>query len=210
MPPPAPFILKQNPDIRKTSFVNWRLSKGNDIQNLQAMADGFLDAALYLTRTCLQDNQDKKADIVIFPILTNLNHGIELYLKAMIWTLNELLCKADKTIGGHDIRQLLFTFQSLLLECKDQSWITHFNSYNQALIKYIDEIYHQLSPGGKALDMTYSRYPYDKEYNSFFYVEELGNVTIDMEALEKVIIDIKDGLEERASYFYYQELLQEW
>lgn len=210
MTAPLPLILKANPNINKTSFVNWRLSKGEDKQNLLAMADGFLEAALYLTRTCLQDNKDKKADIVIFPILTNLNHGIELYLKALIWILNKLLGKPDKTIGGHDLRQLLSTFQALLLECKDQSWLIDFNSFNQALIKYIDELCHQLSPGGKALDMTYSRYPYDKVYNSFFYIEALGNVTIDLEALERVIIDIKDGLDERASFFYYQELFQEW
>ena len=35
-----------------------------------------------LAQDCLQDNGDKKADIVVFPMLFSANHAIELYLKS--------------------------------------------------------------------------------------------------------------------------------
>lgn len=207
---PPPFLLKANPDITKTSYLNWRINDGRDIENLMAMADGFLDSAKSLTSSCLTDNSDKKADILIFPILTNLNHGIELYLKAMIWILNALMGNKSRTIKGHDIRQLLKLFQYKLLKYKDNSWVTDFNSKNQAMINYIDEIYHNMGAIGGTIDMSYSRYPFDRDFNSFFYVEALGNIVIDIEKLDVVISEIKDGLEERATYFYDQELNQEW
>lgn len=41
------------------------------------IADGYMKAAIMLAQDCLQDNGDKKADIVVFPMLFSANHAIE-------------------------------------------------------------------------------------------------------------------------------------
>ena len=84
-------IFTGNSDFEKSAFVNWRTSKHEDIQNMLVLAEGFLSSSIELAKTSLADNSDKKADMLIFPILTNANHGIELYLKSLVWTLNKLL-----------------------------------------------------------------------------------------------------------------------
>ena len=71
------------------------------------IADGFMQSSLLTTKAVLEDNGDKKADIIIYPILFNANHSIELYLKAITWTLNILLNKPYKIEENHDIHQIL-------------------------------------------------------------------------------------------------------
>ena len=66
-----------------------------------------LDDIKGLAQDCLQDNGDKKADIVVFPMLFSANHAIELYLKSINWSLNMLLNEKESFCGGHDIRQIL-------------------------------------------------------------------------------------------------------
>ncbi|WP_157449626.1 hypothetical protein [Croceitalea dokdonensis] len=70
--------------IEKISFVNWRTDGGDDISNMLVLADGYLSSGIELTKRCLDNNKWKEADKLIFPIFHNVNHGIELYLKALI------------------------------------------------------------------------------------------------------------------------------
>lgn len=59
------------------AFLNWRMDSG-DIINLFNLGDGYFQSALILCKNIIQNNERKKADIIIFPILMNFNHGIEL------------------------------------------------------------------------------------------------------------------------------------
>lgn len=45
-------------------------------------------------------NVDKKADIVVFPMLFSANHAIELYPKSINWSLNMLLNMKESFCGG--------------------------------------------------------------------------------------------------------------
>lgn len=47
------------------------------------LGEGFICSSLILTRYCLKDNKSKGADMLIYPILFNINHGIEIYLKVI-------------------------------------------------------------------------------------------------------------------------------
>lgn len=71
-------IFSKNEDFRKIAFLNWRMDS-SDIRSLLNLADGYFVSGLELTKQCLDDNSHNRADILIFPILTNINHGIELY-----------------------------------------------------------------------------------------------------------------------------------
>ena len=73
-------IFSYNVDIDKTAYMNWRTRPHQPIHDMMIIADGYMKAAIMLAQDCLQDNMDKKADIVVFPILFSANHAIELYL----------------------------------------------------------------------------------------------------------------------------------
>ena len=203
-------IFKGNDDYRKSAFLNWRTSSREDIGNLLVLAEGFLDSAIQLTKDCLADNADKKADALIFPILHNANHGIELYLKAMIWTLNKLIGTELKIEGKHNIQQMFSTVRSKIKTHKDQDCLKHFDEQNNVLENYIEELFNLISGYGKGDNMDFARYPITDKYENHFYIDQLDNVEIDLENLKEQLIQIKDALDERASYFFYQELNGEW
>ena len=74
-------VFSYNADIEKTAYMNWRTRQHQPIHDMIIIADGYMKSAIMLAADCLQDNKDKKADIVVFPMLFAANHAIELYLK---------------------------------------------------------------------------------------------------------------------------------
>lgn len=84
-------INTYNEDIDKNAYLNWRLNYHDPLQNMIAMADGYITSIKVNVEACLKNPYEKQADILIFPMLFSLNHGIELYLKATCWALNILL-----------------------------------------------------------------------------------------------------------------------
>ena len=75
-------IFSCNADINKTAYMNWRTDKHDYIKNIITVADGFMESSLISAKEFVNDNYGKRADVVIFPILFNANHAIELYLKS--------------------------------------------------------------------------------------------------------------------------------
>lgn len=203
-------IFIGNIDYTKSAFLNWRTSSKEDIGNLLVLANGFLTSSIQLCQACLAENNDKKADVLIFPILHNANHGIELYLKAMIWTLNRLIGNNFKIEGKHNIQQMFATIQCKIRTYKDTQWLNHFNVQNENLSEYIIELFQMISGYGKGDNMDFSRYPITDKYENHFYIDRLNNVEINLENLSERLKIIKDALDERASYFFYQELKGEW
>ena len=108
-------IFSYNVDIDKTAYMNWRTRSHQPIHDMMIIADGYMKAAIMLAQDCLQDNMDKKADIVIFPMLFSANHAIELYLKSINWSLNMLLNAKESFCGGHDIRQIWNTVKKRMI-----------------------------------------------------------------------------------------------
>lgn len=174
-------IFERNDDIDKTAFLNWRTAGHEDIGNMLVLADGFLSSAVELAKKCLENNSDKKADILIFPILHNANHGIELYLKSLIWTLNKLTNSDFKIEGKHNIQQMFQTVQAKIKDCKDNDWLKHFNEQNKNLSEYITELFSHITTVGNKDNMDFSRYPITNKYKNHFYVDSLNNIEIDLE-----------------------------
>ena len=142
------------------------------------MGDAFFDTAYNLIQQCLEDNTDKKADSWIFPILFNIVHGIEVYLKAINVVLSELLGrKRGITDGGHDLRGLCASARSLIIEYKtankNNTTAQMFNAI-KLVQHFIGNIY------AKTDDMTFARYPMDKNKSGHFYIQALDNEVIDM------------------------------
>lgn len=198
-------IFQYNQNVEKTAYLNWHSNKyTNQRRQLVVMGDNFFSSAYNLLQQCINDNGDKKADSWIFPIMFNIVHGIEIYLKAINVILNIVLNEQNQVIqGGHDIKQLCQTSKSLILKYKnrnknettDQMWTAI-----KVIENFIENIYK------KTNDMTFARYPMDKNKNGHFYIQTLDNSVIDMELLEKQMVIVYKMLE-----FIYQtpELEQE-
>ena len=198
-------IFQYNQNVEKTAYLNWRSNKyTNQRRQLVVMGDNFFSSAYNLLQQCINDNGDKKADSWIFPIMFNFVHGIEIYLKAINVILNIVLNEQNQAIqGGHNIKQLCQTSKNLILKYKnkiknettDQMWTAI-----KVIENFIENIYI------KTDDMTFARYPMDKNKNGHFYIQALDNSVIDMELLEKQMVIVYKMLE-----FIYQtpELEQE-
>lgn len=116
----------------------------------------------------IEDNDDKKADILIFPILFNANHAIELYLKALNWSLNIILDNGKKNEGNHDIKQIFSNVCSKVDKFeKDKEKRKQFKILTNNLRNYLDELYSEIKKSSAKTNkdnMDFSRYPFAKGY----------------------------------------------
>ena len=159
--------------------MNWRTRQDQPIYDMLIIADGYMKAAIMLGKNCLEDNRDKKADIVVFPILFSVNHAIELYLKAINWSLNILLKKNESFCGGHDIRQIWNIVKKRISEFEiDKNKRKQFKDKTKKLEDYISELYEKI----------------DKEHNEHFYIENKKNEVVDLkmfvEIFEKIYYNL--------------------
>lgn len=172
-------IFGTSGDINKNAYLNWRAGFGDSARvQFVTMGEAFFDTAYNLIQQCLENNADKKADSWIFPILFNIVHGTEVYLKAINVSLSELLGKTRViTDGGHDLKGLCSSARKLIIEYKtvNKNGTTEqmFNAI-KLIQKFIDNIYK------KTDDMTFARYPMDKNKSGHFYIQALDNEIIDM------------------------------
>lgn len=203
-------VFSRNDDFQKVAFMNWRIEKGDDILNLLNIADGYMLAAVQLAKAALADNKWKTADITIFPMLMNANHGIELYLKGMTWMLNLLTGSPNRIEGSHNIQQIYDTVRAKLKGYKGNFSLKEFDEATANLKDYISELNSKLQPNGKKDKMDFSRYPIDNSYQEYFYVTEMGNVEIDLENFVVRFEDMHKQLELLTDFLFHQELNQYW
>ena len=187
-------IFQNNEDMNKTAYMNWRLDAHQDSRRrFVIMGEAYFSTAHALIQMCLEDNTDKKADIWIFPIMFNIVHGIEVYLKAINAVLNLVLNKPRTNIeGGHDIKQLCNISKKLIIEYRDatvNSTTKDMFTSIKVLERFITNIYE------KTGDMTFARYPMAKDKTDHFYVQALKNEVIDLEILEDQVVIVYKLLE---------------
>lgn len=139
-------IFSYNADVNKTAYMNWRTSHHDHIYNMIVIADGFMNSAIMLAEAALIDNWDKKADSLIYPIIFNANHAIELYLKATVWTLNILLDNQQKIEGQHDIQQILQTVIKRVQEFEtDKEKRKQFKNMINGTKLYVNELFGKIA-----------------------------------------------------------------
>jgi len=198
-------IFSRNIDIERMAFMNWRIEPGYDIHNLKNIAEGFFDSAIELADACLTDNKHKRADILIFPILTNVNHGIELYLKSIIWMINGIAGSNERFESTHNIKHIYKTLQSKIQAYKGPLRIEDFNEATCSLHEYINELFEKTKATRKKDKMDFSRYPFDLSYEDHFYVLYSGTIEIDLENFVERFTIIKMQLNHLFGFLYYME-----
>lgn len=208
-------IFTYNENINKNAYLNWRTNYHEPIQNMNVLADGYFQSALLQIDTCLLDNSDKKADILIFPILFTANHAIELYEKSIYWSLNILLETESKLSLDHNIRGIWYETKKKIIKYgfgygREKK---EFDKMIVELENYLNELYLKLmnksiTDGHKNMD--FSRYPTTRGNSDYhFYLKTLENIVIDLEILKKVYKSIYNTLSSFANY-YYGLVCNEW
>ncbi|EAU5647497.1 hypothetical protein EF982_19700, partial [Salmonella enterica] len=80
---------------------------GDNIHDFYSYAEGYFNAANYLCDKVISERLTGDLDIVIFPILYSVRHGIELALKSHLSNLRDCgINITDGDIHGHDIDTL--------------------------------------------------------------------------------------------------------
>lgn len=207
-------IFSYGNSIETTAYLNWRTERYNVFNNLSIIADGFMKSALMLAQQILIDNDDKKADVIVFPMLFSANHAIELYLKQIQWAQYVILDMDDKhkIEGAHDIRQLYYSVSNReddVLKKNPGGVETkkEFNNLLKNLKEYIEELYSKIIMDDGKGHMEFSRYPFSTDYKYFFYITDFNNVVIDVENFNVRMKEIGQNLEQLSGYF--QNLVDE-
>ncbi|HHB1899412.1 TPA: hypothetical protein ACOQ39_001638 [Bacillus cereus] len=189
--------------------MNWRTHSYDPIHNMIVVAEGFKDSALLLVKEILKDNTDKKADNLIFPVLFNANHSIEVYLKAICWTQNLLLNKSDTFDGNHNLKGLftkVVTLENELNILEDKS--VFYKELNN-LESYIDELYEKIErivkdkKGNDKIihDITFCRYALNNDLEPQFYINTFDNVVVDLENFLTVFEQIFKTLDSLSTHY---------
>ncbi|BCD05079.1 TPA: hypothetical protein QC443_003813 [Bacillus cereus] len=202
-------IFSYNTNIDKNAYMNWRTHSYDPIHNMIVVAEGFKDSALLLVKEILKDNTDKKADNLIFPVLFNANHSIEVYLKAICWTQNLLLNKSDTFDGNHNLKGLftkVVTLENELNILEDKS--VFYKELNN-LESYIDELYEKIErivkdkKGNDKIihDITFCRYALNNDLEPQFYINTFDNVVVDLENFLTVFEQIFKTLDSLSTHY---------
>lgn len=203
-------VFSYNVDVNKTAYMNWQTSPHDHIYNMIVIADGFMSSAIMLASSALEDNWDKKADSIIFPMIFNANHAIELYLKATVWTLNFLLKNGQKIEGKHDIQQILQTLKKRVQTFEsDKDKRKQFKDMINGTELYINELFQkiEMQNGKRKKDnMDFSRYPLDEHYVPHFYINEFDNVVVDLENFIVRFKEIGENLHAISTYYLFDIL----
>lgn len=180
-------IFQYNSDIDKTAYLNWRTGFARTSRRqFVVIGEAFFSTAYNLIQQCLLDNSDKKADPWIFPIMFDIVHGIEVYLKAINAALSVVLNKERGVAeGGHDLKALCGAARNLIIEYKNQHKNTTTEQMFQA-IKIVDKFIVNIYQ--KTDDMTFARYPLAKNKQGHFYIDTFENEVIDLEILLEQIV----------------------
>ncbi|MGS0534143.1 hypothetical protein ACU80C_30590 (plasmid) [Bacillus mycoides] len=211
-------IFSRNKNIDKNAYLNFRTYDSNDpndpipsIHNMNVIAEGFRDAALSLVKGLLSNNANSGADNLIFPILFNTNHSIELYLKAICWTQNLLLKKEDTFDKIHNLKELFTKVVNLESELKTKDDEPEFNEMLNSLKAYIyeldDKIERTFTIGDKKektrYDIDFPRYALNTDFKSQFYINADDNVTVDLENFLIVFEQIFKDLSSLYEHYVY-------
>lgn len=195
-------------DIKRTAYLNWRFDLFRDLENqFYDMAKGYFETSLALIDCCLSDNSSHKADLWIFPIVFNVVHGIEVYLKGfnsqyrILAKLKKDEYQATKIEGKHDIKQLCQVALSMAKANHDKDLLLELTFIR----KFIEILYANTD------DMTFARYPVTSKGEKHFYVKQKDNVTIDLDVFKQWVIRVFRILDSCTSYIDLQiDQIREW
>jgi len=196
-------------DTKTTAYLNWRFYYNSDKEShFFNMAQGYFEASIKLIENCIANNCDRKSDIWIFPIMFNVIHGIELYLKGFnsLYPIYMDLQKEKEPQGreiklNHNIQRLCQISVKLLRDSKNAELLDEMLFVE----KFINILYKNTE------DLTFARYPTNTNKESHFYVNSSKNILIDMNVLRQWVLRLHTILRNVMGYIFNRtENIKEW
>ena len=179
-------IFRSSGSIRTTAYLNWRTKGATSREQFVVLGRAYFLSAYSLLCECLENNIDKTADILIFPILFDTVHGIEVYLKGIRASLNCLLGDKQKiTEGKHQIQQICQKVRCLVRDYRSINRCSTTDQMMEAIeyvLNFVNNIYE------KTRDMSFARYPMSIDEESHFYIDAVENEAIDMELFREQLV----------------------
>ena len=203
-----PSYFEWSGDIEHSAYLNWRFNLLGSTENkFYEMGIAYFETAIVLIDKCIENNLDKKADGWIFPILFNVVHGIEIFLKGfnsqikILEKIEKQQYQSTKIEGNHDIKQLCEIAISLIKKSSQKGMLPEF----QFVKKFIYILY------ANTADMTFARYPVDRNKNPHFYINKSDNITIDLDVLRIWVCKIFSILNGCTGFVDFQiDEIKEW
>lgn len=195
-------------NIENLAYLNWRFNFMRDTENqFYEMGKAYFETAKRLIDDCLSDNKDKKADIWIFPILFNIVHGTEIYLKGfnsqirILDKIEKQEHQESKIEGKHNILQLCQMAISLIKQSSHKDLLPEF----EFVKNFIDILYANTN------DMTFARYPVDINKKPHFYAQQTENITINLDVLRIWVCKVFDILDSCTGFVDFQiDQIRDW
>lgn len=190
-----PSFFTYNDDMSKTAYLNWNVLKNDQAQMLAEFGCAYFNSSFILLNHCLNKNKtDIIADDLIFPIIFNITHGTETYLKASLINFKAFLKdKYETNENGHKINLLIKELKSIIIACKTKI----NNDFDYKQLKRACDIIDSFIKVANIEDenFTYSRYPINEKGAPFSYTDNSKNTVVDMERLLEEMIVVYNMLD---------------
>lgn len=177
--------LEDKHDNPYYAYLNWRVSDGGKGYKFKEIAEGYLVSSILVLSKSIENHTERLGDATIFSIIFNILHGIELYLKSMLFIILDYCGNSgqpfDTGVWGHSVKYLLS-------EVKNQSTSLGLESITCKDISILDDFFNKIFKYSD--DVTFARYPYDKRNAEQFYVNMGKNIIIDMQVLTEWVKSI--------------------
>ena len=177
----------ENPDIN--AYLNWR-TDAPIFASFYDVGVGYLSSSIITLQSIINNkNEGSEADSIIFPIMFNLWHGIELMLKSGILLIGEVKRVDNKFKSkGHKI-DILY---NLFIEELNSFTLTQPQKDLKVLKDLIDEFNNQ------NVRFDAFRYPNDSNWNEQFYNTPdnnyVENKCVNLFDLQKKCLEIIENL----------------
>ena len=198
------FSDKHVNDDSKSADLSWQTETGHYAFNLISLAKGYSFASLKLIEDLLISNKNSEADYAIFPIIFDMNHSIELYLKAMIIIVDTLgNTDGENDNYHHNVIELYKALKKRIIQFEKCGNRRKFIERTSNLEKYLDELDILIT---NKRNMDFPRYPFSKENEEQFYIASKDynlptKSIIDLENLRKRFSDICCSLDFFAMHY---------
>lgn len=166
------FFVNLDHDAEYLSYMAWRMDSNDIASCFKEMGEGYFVGALKQIDSSMNYSRDR--DVVVYPILFNIHHAIELYLKAMIIRVRD----SESGIHSHFLFDLCEKLKKTVEsdDRLDQDVILKdFDTVN----KFLDYYYCMSS------DPTYARFPSDSHGAEFFFANTNEQIIIDLQKLKE-------------------------
>lgn len=165
------------------AYMSWRMCSREESDCYKEQGEAYIVSAIILLEQCLIDNRDRKGDAVIFPILFNIEQGIELFLKAYLILISKYVVDYELPKKNHNLKGLISSFEKVMTDLNQDTAATGLCGFINIKI-FVDLLFENSD------DCTFARFPYDIKDHKHFYVDSRESIIVDMKNLSEWIKSI--------------------